>query len=47
MHEYISAEDITVALQEMDYDIVSVKEPNVSLQKEGSHTPPSPPSQLL
>jgi hypothetical protein len=34
----ISAEDITVALQEIDYEVISIK------QKEGSNTPPSPVS---
>jgi hypothetical protein len=42
----ISAEDIGVAVQEISYDVISVKQMTVKvpLQMEGSHTPPSPSS---
>jgi hypothetical protein len=42
----ISAEDITVALQEIDYEFISVKSmtANVPIQKEKSHTAPFPSS---
>jgi hypothetical protein len=39
----ISAENISVAFQEISYDVISVKQMTVKvpLQMEGSHTPPS------
>jgi hypothetical protein len=42
----IPAENITVAVQEIDYDVINVKQmtDNVARQKDGSHTPPFPSS---
>jgi hypothetical protein len=44
----ISAEDITVAFQQVDYDVISVKQmtANVPLQKDGPHRPRSPSASL-